>query len=165
MNPWGLGAGELLLWGLVAHLVADWLLQSDWMAAHKSGRRVLDGERSRAFASGWWDRHPAAYVHAAIHMWALAAVFGLPAIALAGVHLLIDTRVPVAWLARRVGQTPPNPEPAPEYGRIDVSRPIEAGNVTAYVPVDIGMLVRIAVDQVWHVVSIAVAALVVGVAG
>lgn len=161
MNPWGLGASELLLWGLVAHVVADWLLQGDWMAAHKSGRRVLDGERSRVFASGWWDRHPAAWVHAAVHMWALAVVFGWPAVVLAGVHLVIDTRVPVAWLAGWVGQTPPNPAPVPEFGRIDLSRPIEGGNVYGYVPVDVGLLVRVAVDQVWHVVTLAGAALVV----
>lgn len=165
MNPWGLGAGELLLWGLVAHGVADWLLQNDWMAAHKSGRRVLDGERSRAYASGWWDRHPAAYAHAAVHGAALGLVFGWPAWVLAGAHLVIDTRVPVAWLAGLVGQTPPNPEPHGVHARIDPSGPIEVGNVHEYVPVDVGMLVRIAVDQVWHVVSIAVAALVVGVAG
>lgn len=137
------------------------MLQTDWMAAHKSGRRVLDGERLRVFASAWWDRHPAAYVHAAVHGVVLGWVFGWPAAGLAVVHLLIDTRVPVAWLSRLLGQTPPNPEPAPSYGRIDVSRPIEGGNVYGYVPVDVGMLCRIAVDQTWHVVTIAGAALVV----
>lgn len=162
MNPWGLGASELLLWGLVAHVVADWVLQNDWMAAHKAGRRVLGGERSRVFASAWWDRHPAAFAHAGVHMWVLAVVFGWPAVVLAVAHLLIDTRVPVAWLAGRVGQTPPNPEPAVVYGPIDLARPIEAGNVAAYVHVDVGMLVRIVVDQAWHVVTIAGAALVVG---
>ena len=36
--------------GLVAHLVADWLLQNDWMALNKMNLR-----------------HPAGWVHAAIH--------------------------------------------------------------------------------------------------
>ena len=27
---------ELLVWAIVAHLVADWLFQTDWMAIHLS---------------------------------------------------------------------------------------------------------------------------------
>ena len=40
----------LLEKGLVAHLVADWLLQNDWMAVNKKDLR-----------------HPAGWVHALIH--------------------------------------------------------------------------------------------------
>lgn len=166
VNPLGLGASDLLLWGLVAHLVADWLLQSDWMAANKAKRRDLHAERfggmgHRGYASVWWDRHPAAYAHAGVHALAFALLLGWASLPLAVVHLLIDTRTPVAWWARLVRQTPPNPEPMEVLARVDPARPIEAGNVARYLPVDIGMLVRMAVDQAWHVVSIAVAALLV----
>jgi hypothetical protein len=154
MNPLDLDATQLLAWGLVAHVVADWLFQSDWMARHKAERR---SPRPR-----WWDRHPAAYAHAGIHAAALAPVFGWPALILAAVHLVVDLRWPVARLARLVRQTAPNPEPLNTLARIDPERPIEAGNVAGYTPVDVGLLVRMAVDQAWHVVTIAAAALIVG---
>jgi hypothetical protein len=67
--------------GLVAHLVADWLLQNDWMAKHKSNLR-----------------HPAGWTHAAVHViltgWALGWTGGL---VLGGLHLLIDTGWPMQW--------------------------------------------------------------------
>lgn len=70
--------------GLVAHLVADWLLQNDWMAVNKLSLR-----------------HPAAWVHAAIHAvllgWALGWVGGL---VLGGAHLLVDTGRPLDWWVR-----------------------------------------------------------------
>lgn len=70
--------------GLVAHLVADWLLQNDWMALHKRNLR-----------------HPAGWVHAAIHGvllgWALGWRGGL---VLGVLHLLIDTGRPVDWWMR-----------------------------------------------------------------
>lgn len=84
---------ELLVWGIVAHLIADWLLQNEWMATNKVSLR-----------------HPAAYVHAGIHGVALALVFGWVAIPLAVSHLLIDTRKPVVAWSRLIRQTQPSGE-------------------------------------------------------
>ena len=68
----------------VAHLVADWLLQNDWMALNKQSLR-----------------HPAAWVHALIHTlllgWALGWLGGL---VLGVLHLLIDTGKPINWWVR-----------------------------------------------------------------
>ena len=69
---------------MVAHLVADWLLQNDWMALNKHNLR-----------------HPAGWVHAGIHVvltgLALGPVGGL---VLGIIHLLIDTGKPMAWWIR-----------------------------------------------------------------
>lgn len=206
MNPFDLDATGLLVWGLVAHLIADWMLQNAWIAEHKSERRpgtvyIDDGEsgmdtRTRQQRSpSLWNRHPAAYVHAGIHCALLALVFGWFAFPLALVHLVIDTRTPVAWWARLMRQTPAymataisadaaNPEHRPYkmdfdeiHMRVRPRRrgPLERETLRAdlddlrrdlrewTVPVfTVGMLVRMAVDQVFHVVSIAVAALIVG---
>jgi Na+(H+)/acetate symporter ActP len=65
----------------VAHWVADWLLQNDWMAHHKTSLS-----------------HPAAWVHGAIQALALAWALGWVAgLALGLLHVLIDTRVPLRW--------------------------------------------------------------------
>jgi hypothetical protein len=70
--------------GLVAHLVADWLLQNDWMALNK---RKL------------W--HPAGWVHAAIHGLLLGVALGwLGGLVLGVLHLLIDSGWPVNWWIR-----------------------------------------------------------------
>lgn len=70
--------------GLIAHLVADWILQNDWMARNKT--KLL---------------HPAAWTHAAIQGLCLGVALGWEAgLVLGVVHLLIDTRVPVAWWMR-----------------------------------------------------------------
>ena len=70
--------------GLVAHLVADWVLQTDWMARNKISLR-----------------HPAAWTHAAIQAVCLGLALGWQAgLVLGFVHLLIDTRAPVAWWMR-----------------------------------------------------------------
>jgi hypothetical protein len=69
---------------LVAHLVADWLLQNDWMAHHK-------GKLS----------HPGSWLHGAIHALALAwALDWRAGLVLGAVHMAIDTRVPLAWWIR-----------------------------------------------------------------
>ena len=84
---------DLLVWGIVAHLVADWLLQNEYMALNKISLR-----------------HPAAYVHSGIHLLAAALVFSWPAaLGLAVAHLLIDTRRPLAWWRRVFGQTTEGP--------------------------------------------------------
>jgi hypothetical protein len=81
---------------LVAHLVADWLLQNDWMAHHKAKLS-----------------HPAAWVHGAVHAlaltWALGWVGGL---ALGLAHVLIDTRVPLGWWIREFKRSHAAPEAA-----------------------------------------------------
>ncbi len=74
-------ATNLLVWGTVADLVADWLLQNRWMAENKTSLT-----------------HPAAWTHSGIHWIALAFVFPPGVAALLAVsHLLIDTRKPLTW--------------------------------------------------------------------
>ena len=66
---------------LVAHLTADWLLQNDWMAVHKTNLR-----------------HPAGWVHALIHGVLLGLALGWPGGVVLGIlHLLIDTGRPINW--------------------------------------------------------------------
>jgi hypothetical protein len=80
----------LFVWGVVVHLVADWLFQTEWMAIHKSDLR-----------------HPAAWVHSAIHTVGLLLVFPWPVALLIGIsHLLIDTRKPLIWWLRFVKRMP-----------------------------------------------------------
>ena len=82
---------ELLVWALIAHVVADWLLQTDWMAVNKVNLR-----------------HPAGYVHAGVYTlfmlplfpWALALLIGVT-------HLFIDTRGPVHWWMRHIKRVSP----------------------------------------------------------
>lgn len=70
--------------GLVAHLVADWILQNDWMAMNKRNLR-----------------HPAAWAHSGIQAVCLGLALGWQGgLVLGFVHLLIDTYVPVAWWMR-----------------------------------------------------------------
>lgn len=67
--------------GVVAHLVADWLLQNDWIAVNKCNLR-----------------HPAAWIHAAIHAALLGLALGwMGGLLLGAVHMLIDTRIPLRW--------------------------------------------------------------------
>ena len=83
-------ATELVVWGVVVHLVVDWLFQNEWIAEHKTDLR-----------------HPAGYIHALVHGLALLLVFPpLAALALAVTHLVIDTRHPLAWWGRVMSQTP-----------------------------------------------------------
>ncbi len=85
---------------LVAHLIADWVLQNDWMARHKSSLR-----------------HPAAWVHAGIHGVCLGLALGWwGGVVLAFAHLLIDTRVPVAWWIQHFKRS----QQAPEAGTIAI---------------------------------------------
>lgn len=162
-NPFELDATGLLIWGIVAHLIADWPLQNDWMSANKAKRRphkaiqrdpLFHPHHPVATPETWWSRHPAAYVHAGIHGLLLALVFGLVAVPLALVHLVIDTRVPVVWWSKLMRQTQPT-------GR-QVWTEQPRANQRTWEPIyDIGTEVRIWTDQVFHVASIAIAALLV----
>jgi len=83
-------ATSLLVWGIVVHWIADWLLQNDWMAMHKVTLR-----------------HPAAWVHGAIHTLGLCLIFTPWVALLIGIsHLLIDTRGPLLWWMHVVKQIP-----------------------------------------------------------
>lgn len=68
---------------LMLHLIADWLLQNEWMAVNKV--RLS---------------HPAAWVHGSIHAVLLGFVFGwVGGVVLGSVHMLVDTRVPIrCWI-------------------------------------------------------------------
>lgn len=82
-------ATDYLIWGIVAHLVGDWLLQNDWMAVNKVHPL----------------KSPAAWVHAGIHFLCLVFVFPWPmAYCIAAVHLAIDTRYPLVALRTLLGQ-------------------------------------------------------------
>ena len=178
-----------MVWGLVVHLICDWPLQNDWMATHKASRRmrrrrvrVIEGlapsspfsariERERvgvvARRGPWWDRHPAAYVHAAIHGAGMLLVFpAWAALAIAVSHLLIDTRGPVVWWSELVGQTQPGDAvprglllAAPDSEAIVVTPLHGTEGPPLY---DVGLEVRFWTDQVFHVAVVAVMALVVG---
>lgn len=158
MNPWDLSASDLLIWGIVLHLIADWPLQTDWMAKNKANLKS-----------------PAGYVHAFVHGAFLSLIFGWVALPLAILHLLIDTRWPVVMWSKLMGQTQPKkpvwirnkygpqgidwdfqaalPKPGPELSYSGEGPPL----------MDVGMEVRFWVDQVFHIVCIAVAALLVTV--
>jgi hypothetical protein len=137
-------ASDLLIWGIVAHLIADWPLQNDWMARNKASLR-----------------HPAGYVHAGIHGLLLALVFGWAAAPLAVAHLLIDTRVPVVCWSRLVRQTQPADAPHflvwyPLVQRHEIEHADSAPR-GAPMLVDVGTEVRFWTDQVFHIACLAVA--------
>jgi len=92
-----LDLATLILFGWLLHWFADWYLQNDWMACHKASRRKLHAE----YPTAWWDRHPAAYVHAGIHTVIQLLIFPWWAALIIGfLHLIIDCR----WILDRWGQ-------------------------------------------------------------
>lgn len=116
---------------MVAHVVADWLLQTDWMAVNKVNLR-----------------HPAGYVHAAVYTLFMLPLFPWTLALLIGVtHLFIDTRGPVHWWIRTVKRMP--------LGASGTQQP-GAPKSSAYAK--FGFL-ESAVDQAFHVVVLAAAAL------
>lgn len=136
MIDFSAAATILLVWGVVAHLVADWLTQNEWVALHKMLRRTP--------TSSVFDRHPSAYVHATIHGAVQLLIFPWQAALVIGfVHMLIDMREPVIGWSKLIHQTTPEETPAPAEC------------------LSIGQAVTIAADQVWHMVVIAVAAFIV----
>lgn len=92
---------NLFIFGLLAHFFADWFLQNDWQARHKTNLR-----------------HPAAFVHFGCHLACLSLAWfpvcaetALPvyntALAIWCVcvsHALIDTRKPLVWWRSLIGQ-------------------------------------------------------------
>jgi hypothetical protein len=115
----GLHATSLLIWGIVLHLFVDWILQNHWMAQNKSS--LL---------------HPASWVHSGLHFLGLLLIFSpVVALAIALIHLLIDTRVPLQFWRKFYRQTTTG---------------------------DVALHVAMWSDQTLHVVAIAIAALVVG---
>lgn len=84
---------EIFVRGWIAHLVADFVLQSEWQATNKSN-----------------VRHPAGYVHAAIHFFCYLLVFPVfVAFALALIHWAIDLRSPLMAWRKLIGQTTSGP--------------------------------------------------------
>lgn len=80
---------NLIVYGIVVHLVCDWLLQNDWMARNKANLT-----------------HPAAWSHGGVHLVGMLLIFApWYALAIALTHMLIDTRVPLMWWRRVYRQT------------------------------------------------------------
>lgn len=80
---------DLIVYGVLVHLVCDWFLQNDWMARNKANLT-----------------HPAAWVHGGIHFVGMLLIFApFWAISIAILHMLIDTRVPLVWWRRVYHQT------------------------------------------------------------
>ena len=138
MNLFDLSVSDLLIWGIVLHLIADWPLQNDWMANNKANLR-----------------HPAGYIHAGIHGLLFSLIFWWAAIPLALVHLLIDTRKPVVWWSQLVRQTQPK-------GDVMQIWSVNRRSVVRVPIYDVGLEVRFWTDQVFHIICIAVAALLIG---
>jgi hypothetical protein len=146
-----MAATDLLIWGIVIHLAIDWLGQNEWMAVNKAKRRDLHLWTPDGPVTRWWDRHPAACIHAGMHGAAQLLIFPWwAALAIGVTHLLIDTRVPVAWWSRLIRQTQPSGEQAVSW---QDPHPLPV--------MDIGADVRIWADQVWHIGVVAIAALLV----
>ena len=86
---------SLFLHALLAHIVADWFLQNDWQANHKTE----------------WT-HPAAWIHSGFHLGALLFVFRWEiALAVAVTHFLIDLRTPLIWWRTLIGMKQFDPAP------------------------------------------------------
>ncbi len=171
MNPFELSSSDLLVWGIVLHLIADWPLQNDWMANNKALRRtprlrrgdgMLTPPRLYQPTPRWWDRHPAAYVHASIHGVLLALVFGWLALPLALLHLLIDTRVPVVWWSQLVKQTQPKGQQTFVFPE-DIQATNQVGFRERSMLYDVGLEVRFWTDQVFHIVCVALFALIAAI--
>lgn len=174
-----MNATDLMIWGLVVHLICDWPLQNEWMASNKMKRRrpatylktrnvgvsTWSWREDPRFDPGspWWDRHPAAYVHAGVHTLGMLLVFDPLAAAAIGVaHLLIDLRTPVVWWSKLVGQTQPLGATVEIDGPRERQAPGILGPQIRSAPFyDVGTEVRFWTDQVFHIAVIAIAALVV----
>lgn len=162
---------DLLIWGVVVHLLVDWLGQNERIAVNKAKRRIENSNQAilrwlrnkpiLVYNSHWWDRHPAAYVHAGMHGAAQLLIFPWwAALAIGVTHLLIDTRVPVAWWSQLIRQTQPEGSHVRTALYLAEDEPT-APTLKGGAVFDIGADVRIWADQVWHVGVVAILALVV----
>lgn len=125
---------DLFILGLLAHLIADWFLQNDWMARNKADLG-----------------HIAAWVHSGIHFALMLPIFGWAISGLIFVtHILIDTRKPLIWWRRVFGQTVYKPIPE-EAGVYPVHEREFCHNSAAFA-------VAFWQDQVAHIVVVALAA-------
>lgn len=142
-------ASDLLIWGIVVHLVVDFLGQNEWMAVNKAKRRTrvaveqliehkprLDGsleplrvvdEKPPVEKLGpWWDRHPAAYIHAGMHGAAQLLVFPWwGALAIGVAHFFIDMRWPVVAWSKLIRQTQPSGDRYLSADAVDPNAPFE----------------------------------------
>lgn len=85
-------ATDYLVWGVVLHLIMDWLGQNEVIATRKMNLRDWPG-----------------WVHATLHGVIQLLVFPWWAALTIGVtHLLIDTRKPVVWWSQLIRQTQPS---------------------------------------------------------
>jgi hypothetical protein len=101
--------------GLVAHLVADWLLQNDWMALNKTDLRK-----------------PAGWVHASIHAVLLSLALGWQGgVVLGALHLIIDTGRPLDWWIRIFKRCEHSPQAA--LIRIATDQVIHIAAIAAWV--------------------------------
>lgn len=124
---------ELITYGIVVHLVCDWLLQNAWMADNKANLN-----------------HPAAWVHSGIHFVGALIVFPpLFALLIGLTHILIDTRKPLKWWRGAFGQT---------SLPVEVHKPLSEQDA---LNIAIASQVAIWGDQVAHVAVIALVALAV----
>lgn len=131
-----MATSELIVYGVVVHLVCDWLLQNAWMSDNKASLN-----------------HPAAWVHSGIHfVWLLLVFPPLIALVIALTHILIDTRRPLKWWRAVFGQT---------VLPTKVHEPLNADDV---LKIAIASQVAIWGDQVCHIAVIALTALLMGVA-
>lgn len=79
--------------GVVAHLIADWPLQTQWMVINKTN-----------------FLHPAAWVHAGIHGLLLGLAISWQAgMALGLLHMLVDNRVILWWWQTNIQKTVDGP--------------------------------------------------------
>lgn len=84
---------EQIVYGWLAHLIADWFLQNDWMAVNKVN-----------------PRHSAGYVHAGIHTLIQIPILGFKRALVVGVlHWLIDLRTALTKWKQIFGQTTEGP--------------------------------------------------------
>ena len=122
-------ASHFLIWGIVAHLVADWMLQNHWMATYKTSLK-----------------HPAAWVHSGIHLVFALLVFPWWGAAIIFVtHLLIDTRTPLIWWGNLIKQTGFPPIGSGDYP--------DRGEVAQ---TSVALSVAFWRDQVAHIIVIAI---------
>ena len=95
---------DLFIVGLIAHLIADWFLQTAWQADNKANLR-----------------HPAAWVHFGLHLVCMAVVWPFwAALIVVVTHALIDTRKPLVWWRTFVGQTQWRVDQKPEKNAVAV---------------------------------------------